>query len=75
MMRSRVTFATIEAAAMLAATVSPFLMPSEGQGILLKRGAGLRESDPIEVQFYDARAGARVTRVEPYAPGADEETP
>ncbi|TMQ57934.1 MAG: exodeoxyribonuclease VII large subunit [Candidatus Eisenbacteria bacterium] len=51
------------------------LVWSEGQGILLKRGAGLRESDPIEVQFYDARAGARVTRVEPYAPGADEETP
>jgi exonuclease VII large subunit len=30
---------------------------------LLKRGGTLRPSDPIEVQFFDARALARVTEV------------
>jgi len=33
MIRSRVTFATIDAAAMLAATMSPFFTPSAGHGI------------------------------------------
>ncbi|HEY2923495.1 MAG TPA: exodeoxyribonuclease VII large subunit [Candidatus Eisenbacteria bacterium] len=42
---------------------------------LLKRGAGLAESDSIEVQFFDARAGARVTRVRPEAAEAGKETP
>ena len=37
MIRSRVTFATIEAAATLAATASPFFTPSAGHGI---RGTG-----------------------------------
>ncbi len=37
MMRSRVTFAMIDAAATLALTMSPFLMPSDGHGI---RGTG-----------------------------------
>ena len=37
MIASRVTLATIDAAATLAATASPFLIPSEGQGI---RGTG-----------------------------------
>jgi exodeoxyribonuclease VII large subunit len=35
------------------------------RGALLKRGAGLRSSDAIEVQFFDARARARVTEVVP----------
>jgi exodeoxyribonuclease VII large subunit len=30
---------------------------------LLKNGSGLRVSDTIEIQFFDARAGARVTEV------------
>ena len=33
MIASRVTFATIEAAAMLSETASPFFTPSAGQGI------------------------------------------
>lgn len=51
------------------------LVWSEGQRALLKRGAGLRESDSIEVQFYDARARARVTQVEPEATEHEKETP
>jgi exodeoxyribonuclease VII large subunit len=41
------------------------LIWSGDQGTLLKRGAGLRPSDAIEVQFFDARAAARVTEVVP----------
>ncbi len=41
------------------------LVWNEGGKELRKRGAGLAASDSIEVQFFDARAGARVTRVVP----------
>lgn len=41
---------------------------------LLKRGGGLHASDSIEVQFFDARAGARVTKVVPESPEAGKET-
>ncbi len=41
------------------------LVWTEDQAKLLKRGSGLVPSDAIEVQFFDARAGARVTRVAP----------
>ncbi|HYQ88758.1 MAG TPA: exodeoxyribonuclease VII large subunit [Candidatus Binatia bacterium] len=41
------------------------LIWSGDQGTLLKRGAGLHSSDPIQVQFFDARASARVTEVVP----------
>jgi exodeoxyribonuclease VII large subunit len=41
------------------------LVWNEDGRVLLKRGAGLAESDPIQVQFFDARARARVTRVTP----------
>ena len=40
---------------------------------LMKRGAGLRASDSIEVQFFDARAGARVTEVKPVVPEPGKE--
>jgi exodeoxyribonuclease VII large subunit len=40
------------------------LVWSEGGGTLRKRGAELRPGDAIQVQFLDARAGARVTEVE-----------
>jgi exodeoxyribonuclease VII large subunit len=41
------------------------LVWDEGGKALRKRGAELRAGDPIEVQFFDARAGARVTEVLP----------
>ncbi len=44
-------------------------------GSLLKRGAGIKPSDSIEVQFFDARAGARVTAVVPEASESGKETP
>jgi exodeoxyribonuclease VII large subunit len=43
------------------------LVWTEGASALIHRGGRLRSDDPIEVQFYDARAGARVTRVIPEA--------
>jgi exonuclease VII large subunit len=51
------------------------LVWSEGHRALLKRGVGLRESDSIEVQFYDARARARVTQVELDASEQEKEKP
>jgi len=39
------------------------LVWSESGDTLRKRGASLRPGDPIEVQFFDARAGAKVTEV------------
>ncbi|HEY3156736.1 MAG TPA: exodeoxyribonuclease VII large subunit [Candidatus Eisenbacteria bacterium] len=51
------------------------LVWSEGHRALLKRGMALRESDSIEVQFYDARARARVTQVEPDASEQEKEKP
>jgi exodeoxyribonuclease VII large subunit len=39
------------------------LVWNEGGKRLLKRGAGLAASDSIEVQFFDARAAAKVTQV------------
>lgn len=41
------------------------LVWSEGGARLEKRGLRLRPGDPIEIQFVDARAGARVTEVVP----------
>jgi exodeoxyribonuclease VII large subunit len=41
------------------------LVWSESGETLRKRGAELRLGDPIEVQFFDARAGARITSVIP----------
>ncbi|HZE18995.1 MAG TPA: exodeoxyribonuclease VII large subunit [Candidatus Angelobacter sp.] len=49
------------------------LVWTEDQGKLLKRGSGLSPSDTIEVQFFDARAGARVTRVAPEPPVSGKE--
>jgi len=51
------------------------LVWTEDQGKLLKRGSGLSPSDTIEVQFFDARAGARVTRVAPDPPESGKEAP
>jgi exodeoxyribonuclease VII large subunit len=48
------------------------LVWSENGETLRKRGAVLRPGDPIEVQFFDARAAARVTEVTPE--GARPET-
>ena len=39
------------------------LVWSESGEMLRKRGSELRPGDPIEVQFFDARAGARITEV------------
>lgn len=50
------------------------LVWSEGGTRLLKRGAGLAASESIEVQFFDARAGARVTHVKPEPPEPGRET-
>lgn len=41
---------------------------------LLKRGAGVHSGDSIEVQFFDARAGAKVTKVVPERPEPGKET-
>ena len=41
------------------------LVWSEDGAKLRKRGAELRPGEPIEVQFFDARAGARVTEIVP----------
>jgi len=37
-------------------------------------GAGVQSGDSIEVQFFDARAGAKVTKVVSGRPEAGEET-
>ncbi len=50
------------------------LVWTEDGARLLKRGSGLRPSDAIEVQFFDARAGALVTRVAPEPPASGKET-
>jgi exodeoxyribonuclease VII large subunit len=44
------------------------LVWSESGETLRKRGAELRPGDPIEVQFFDARAAARVTEVKKETP-------
>jgi exodeoxyribonuclease VII large subunit len=49
------------------------LVWTKGGGRLVNQGAGLREGEPIQVQFRDARADAQVTRVTP-APDAEEGT-
>ena len=51
------------------------LVWAEDQAKLLKRGLGLSPGDAIEVQFFDARAGARVTRVAPEPPESGKEAP
>jgi exodeoxyribonuclease VII large subunit len=41
------------------------LVWSDGGTALRKRGLDLHPGDPIELQFFDARAGAKVTEVKP----------
>ena len=50
------------------------LVWSEEGRKLLKRGASLSSGDAIEVQFFDARAGAKVTKVVPERPEPGKET-
>ena len=50
------------------------LVWSEEGARLLKRGAGVHSGDSIEVQFFDARAGAKVTKVVPEKPEPGKET-
>ncbi len=51
------------------------LVWGDGGATLLKRGAGLRASDPVLVQFFDARAVARITEVALERPQSGKETP
>jgi len=41
------------------------LVWSEGRGTLRRRGAELRAGMAVEIEFFDARAGARVTEIAP----------
>lgn len=49
------------------------LVWAEDGAKLLRHGAGLSPGDPIEVQFFDARAEANVTRVTPEPPESGKE--
>src|SRR5438876_274496 len=50
------------------------LVWSEEGARLLKRGTGVRPGDSIEVQFFDARAGAKVTKLVPEGQEPGKET-
>ncbi len=50
------------------------LVWSEEGARLLKRGTGILAGDSIEVQFFDARAGAKVTRIVPERSEPGKET-